>query len=190
MCKNPHTTHDTGALRRTLGQYPTGVAVVTAIGESGNPVGMTINSVSSISLTPPLVGWCIDHAAGSYAAFADAEGFSLSILASGQDDVARRFATRGADKFRGLPSNAGDASDDAPIIPGACAWLHCSVYCRVTLGDHLMLVGHVRRHRASARKPLVFAGGQFQRLTHTPDERASCQCTPDQFHKTIALAKR
>lgn len=137
MCNNPRSTRDTGALRRTLGQYPTGVAVVTAVAAGGQPVGMTINSFSSISLAPPLVGWFIDQRSGSYAAFAGAEAFSLSILASGQADVARRFASRGVDKFRGLPQLVTDASSDVPIIAGACAWLHCRVYCRVTLGDHL-----------------------------------------------------
>ena len=190
MCKNPRSTHDTGALRRTLGQYPTGVAVVTALADGERPVGMTINSFSSISLTPPLIGWCIDQRAGSYPAFAGAEAFSISILASGQVDVARRFATRGTDKFKGLPRVLTDAPNKAPIVAGACAWLHCSVYCRIVLGDHLQLVGEVQRHRTSDRAPLVFAAGDFQQLTRQLDERGGPHHDTDAWQATSASISR
>lgn len=165
MCKNSFKSSDKRALRRSLGQYPTGVAVVTTVDEAGRCSGMTINSFSSISMNPPLVAWCVDRSAGSYRAFERCGSYTISVLAENQADIARRFATAGADKFADIATT--DTCPDEPgalQIPGACAWLHCTVYRRLVVGDHLMLIGEVQAFNAADRRPLVFARGDFSAI--------------------------
>lgn len=165
MCKHSSPTVATRELRQTLGQYPTGVAIVTCYAEATQPVGLTINSFSSILLAPPLVAWCIDRSARSYTAFASAGGFTVSVLTREQEALANRFARRGNDKFRGIDCDPIH-SPLGPVIPRAAAWLHCRVYQRITLGDHTMLVGEVLQHRRNPQPPLVFAAGMYQQLSN------------------------
>ncbi len=157
MCRIREKTFNISDLRSTLGVFPTGVAVVTAAPAGQRPVGMTINSFQSISLQPPLVGWCIDGGAASFQAFARSSHFSISVLAASQAPIARRFATRGADKFAGVPL---DGSRE-PLIPDAAAWLRCVLYRQIPLGDHLMLVGQVEELGSVGGDTLVFAAGRF-----------------------------
>ena len=151
---------DIRELRSALGQFPTGVAVVTAIDDNSQPVGMTINSFASISLAPALVSWSIDHQAVSHDTFAKAKNFTITVLAEHQADLAMRFATRGADKFQYFETD----DKEAPILPGGCAWLKCENYRSILLGDHTMLVGKVIEFGRYPVAPLVFRGGQFQQL--------------------------
>jgi flavin reductase (DIM6/NTAB) family NADH-FMN oxidoreductase RutF len=148
------------SLRAALGQFATGVAIVTTLDQDQQPVGMTINSFSSVSLTPALVSWCIDRRAASYATFAQARRFALTVLAADQADLALRFATRGADKFRGIEIH----DRQAPVIANACAWFRCESYRSIALGDHRMLVGRITEFGNNDLQPLVFRGGQFQQL--------------------------
>ncbi len=156
---------DSRTLRNALGCYPTGVAVVTTRGRSGDAVGMTINSFCSISLNPPLLGWCLDLRSGSYTDFRCARGFTVSVLNEQQVDLARRFATRGADKFAGM--NLEALNQDGIEIPGACAAFRCRLQRVIPLGDHVMLVGQVMTFGSADRAPLTFAHGDFHRLQTT-----------------------
>lgn len=166
MCKLRKKNIDITKLRKTLGYYPTGVSIVTAPGVNGQPIGMTINSLISISLEPPLVGWCVDRRAASFADFSQCQNFSISILSEDQSELARLFATRGADKFAGLCAGRFDAGETQAgvLIPGACAWIRCSVYRFVPLGDHLMLVGEITHFQHADEVPLVFSKGIFRNL--------------------------
>jgi flavin reductase (DIM6/NTAB) family NADH-FMN oxidoreductase RutF len=159
MCRIYQPSQETRALRSALGQFATGVAVVTTSGGDNTPVGMTINSFNSVSMTPPLVAWCIDRRAASYPVFARTSQFCISVLNDNQTELARRFASRGANKFRDIACD-----DAAPVIEDACAFFRCDTYQRVLLGDHLMLIGRVIAFGKQARSPLLFAGGQFHTL--------------------------
>ncbi len=152
-------------LRDALGQFPTGVAIVTTLDDKLQPVGMTINSFSSISLAPALVSWCIDRRAVSYETFTKARSFSITVLADHQGDLAMRFATRGADKFRDIAID----DNEAPIVPDGCAWFKCDIYRSILLGDHTMLVGKIIEYARYPIPPLVFRGGQFQQLARSAD---------------------
>lgn len=151
--------------RSALGQFPTGVAIVTALADNLQPVGMTINSLSSISMTPALISWSIDHGSASYEIFSKARNFAITVLAEDQVDLALRFATRGANKFRDIDID----SNDAPVIPNGCAWFKCETYRSILLGDHTMLVGEVVEYDKNPLQPLVFKGGQFQHSTQSTD---------------------
>lgn len=156
MCHLIKKNIDITDFRKTMGNWTTGVAIVTTRDTNNKPVGMTINSLVSISLDPPLVGWCIDRGAASFDIFARCRTFALSVLSGDQPDLAQRFATRGADKFEGIEDADGDV-----LIPGACAWISCQLYRLVPLGDHLMLVGEVMEFAKDDRLPLVFSRGAF-----------------------------
>ena len=153
----------TDKLRGTLGQFPTGVAIVTALTDNFEPVGMTINSFNSVSLTPPLISWCIDNRSVSFKVFVKAESFTVTVLAENQADLGMRFATRGANKFPDTEFNY----NDAPVIPNSCAWFKCKAYRSILLGDHTMLVGRVVEFARFPRQPLVFKGGRFQQPMQT-----------------------
>jgi len=143
-------------LRSAFGQFPTGVAIVTIATPEGGSTGITINSFSSVSLSPALVSWCIDVNSGSYFSFALAPRFTITVLAEDQQEIARRYATRGIDK------SAGESIDDMPpAIPDGCAEYHCDTYRTTPMGDHLMIVGKVRKVGTSDRKPLLFMNGRF-----------------------------
>jgi unspecific monooxygenase len=155
-------------LRAALGRFATGVAIVTALTDDRPPVGMTINSFASVSLSPPLVSWCLDRSASSHDAFAGARQFAVTVLAEEQSGLAMRFARRGADKFRDIEVRR----DSPPVIPGGCAWFVCDSHCTIPLGDHLMLIGRVVEFGARPGRPLVFADGRFQDMSR-PSERAA-----------------
>jgi flavin reductase (DIM6/NTAB) family NADH-FMN oxidoreductase RutF len=139
------------------------VAIVTAVDPELHPLGMTINSFSSISLEPALVAWCIDRASASYSAFSMVRQFRITVLSDDQQQLALRFATRGADKFRDIGWDA-----QGPIIEGGCARFECTVYRQLLLGDHLMIVGAIDRFDQSEANPLLFFDGQLAPKTADP----------------------
>ncbi len=158
MSATSRNNDQTRRLRNALGRFPTGVAIVTAMSDDNRPVGMTINSLTSISLAPALLAWSIDRGAASYDIFVNADRFAVTVLSDRQAELAMRFATRGADKFQGLEFDRSGA----PVIPNACASFHCDSWRSIPLGDHTMLVGKIIDYDHSALPPLVFLGGQFQ----------------------------
>src|SRR5699024_1150388 len=99
--KNKLDPSDILALRRALGSFLTGVTVVTASDKLGRFRGITVNSFSSVSLTPPLVSFCVDNKAASAEVFALGTSYVINILNAEQQELALRFAQKGADKFEG-----------------------------------------------------------------------------------------
>lgn len=154
---------DRQALRRALGAFATGVTIVTArSAESGEPVGFTANSFTSVSLDPPLVLVCLAHTSRGYAVFCEAEGFAVNVLAAHQEAIARRFATPGADKFAETPWHPGRTG--APVLEDCLASFDCAMHQRLTAGDHDILMGRVTDFARREGEALLFHGGAFQRL--------------------------
>ncbi|MEH6549574.1 MAG: flavin reductase family protein [Pseudomonadales bacterium] len=160
MCRLIQPNKETQDYRSALGQFTTGVAIVTSCDPQGSPVGMTINSFNSVSLSPRLVSWSIDMSAGSYYVFRHCKQFAISILTEDQQEVAKRFSRKGADKFESIDH----ISHQPTIIPSASAWFICENNQQFLLGDHLMLIGQVLEFGHKAKKPLLFSQGQFHRL--------------------------
>ena len=152
-------------LRNALGRFPTGVAIASTLSDGEQPVGITINSLTSISLEPALIAWSIDNRSASYDSFTKAKEFAVTVLAESQANLAMRFATPVVDKFKDLEIDRSSA----PVIPGGCAWFKCRTYRTILLGDHTMLVGEIIDFDAGSLSPLVFAGGQFQHLEQNLD---------------------
>jgi 3-hydroxy-9,10-secoandrosta-1,3,5(10)-triene-9,17-dione monooxygenase reductase component len=146
-------------LRDALGMFATGVTIVTARPDSTGPVGMTVNSFTSLSLDPPLVLWGISKLARSFEYFATAAHWAVHVLAVEQEPLARRFAAPGADKFAGLP--LGKGLGGVPLLDGCCARFECRAAAVHDAGDHLILVGAVKRFSRADGAALVFRSGKF-----------------------------
>ncbi len=146
-------------LRDALGQFVTGVTVVTTLADDGAPVGITINSFTSVSLDPPMVLFCLDARSRYLDAFREAGCFAVHVLAADQRDWSVRFAGSG-DRWDGVGSIAWDTG--APIIEGCLGVFECSLSAIHDGGDHKILVGQViRLSGGDDRRPLAFHLGRY-----------------------------
>ncbi len=165
---------DIKGLREALGCFPTGIAVMTAApaadaANSKNPneashIGITVNSFTSVSLEPPLVLWCIDRRSRRYPHFAQAPGFTVSILASGHQAVSSRLAGAGEHSLDGIaliPTELGP-----PALADSLAIFECARESVQDAGDHAILIGRVLRfaRHDGAGAPLVYFRGRYGAL--------------------------
>lgn len=153
---------DKTELRRVMGHFPTGVTVVTTISKAGKLYGLTANSFTSVSLVPPLVLVCVDKKAESYPCFEESKCFTVNFLADDQEDLSRRFATTGGDKFEGVGYRMG--ANQAPILNGVLAYLECKVVAAYEGGDHTIYVGEIEQAETREAKPLLFYRGGYRNL--------------------------
>ncbi|MBD1558143.1 flavin reductase family protein [Vibrio sp. S9_S30] len=152
-------------LRNALGKYPTGVAIVATRTVTGVPIGLTINSFASLSLTPPLVLWSLGTQSPNLANFSDCTHFSINVLSGDQEDLAMRFASSKIEnKFDGVEYHLN--SHGVPMIEGAIATLVCKNVEQNAAGDHLLLIGNVLSIDSTERSPLVFHQGKFTSLVN------------------------
>lgn len=152
---------DPSRFRQVLGQYPTGVVVVTAVDATGTAIGMTVGSFTSVSLDPPLVAFLPDKGSSSWRALRESgERFCVNVLDAAQEDVCRAVAMRKTDKFADIswrPSPGGN-----PIIDGAVAWIDCVTEQVHDAGDHQIVVGRVRAlDLGEGDSPLLFFRGGY-----------------------------
>ena len=141
------------AFRDALGQFATGVTVVTTVKADGAPVGITVNSFTSLSLTPPLVLWNLSRNSANWEAFQDAEHFAINVLAADQEPLALAFAIPGGDPFAGLQVEKGEGG--VPLLPGTLAQFECELRHRYPGGDHEMLIGEVVDYCEFEGEPLM-----------------------------------
>ncbi len=154
---------DSKELRRVMGHFATGVTIVTTRDASGTPFGLTANAFASLSLDPPLALVCVDKAASCYACFAGSGHFAVNVLAEHQEEVSRRFATKGVSKFDGLGWHV--SARGLALIDGAIGHIECKIVYTYDGGDHTIYVGEVL-HAAAADegKPLLFFKGKYHKL--------------------------
>lgn len=143
--------------RSALGAFATGVALVTAEGPNG-PVGIIINSFTSVSLDPRLILWCLGDKSDRYAEFAAAERWAVNILAADQKDISSRFARTGA---KDAADTAFDRLEGVPALPGAAARFSCRTHERFKLGDHLVIVGEVVAYDGHDGAALTYHRGRY-----------------------------
>ena len=153
--------------RQLLGCFPTGVAIITTCTAAGEPVGLTCNSFSSVSLEPPLVLFSLRKASRLVDVFATAPGFAINILSQSQDALSGRFASsKIADKFEGVAWHAGVSG--WPVIDQCLASFECSRHALHDGGDHIILVGRVMKAMFEPRRdPLLYFRGKYRRLHFT-----------------------
>ena len=152
--------------RAALGSFATGVTVVTAPRRSGGYVGLTCNSFSSVSLTPPLILWSLSRQSASFTAFVEASHFAVSVLSADQVDLSRKFSKAADDKFCGVSFSLG--AGDAPLLDGAVAHFECRNERHHDGGDHVIFIGRVLRCSRFPRSPLIFCQGQYGALHTLP----------------------
>lgn len=146
--------------KRALGQFASGVTVVTTRDAGGTPLGLTVSAFCSVSLDPPLVLVSVDLRSETVRGFDESGLFAVSVLAEGQEAVSHRFAFA-AEKFGdGLEHGA----HGLPLVRGALAHLECRVAARHEAGDHLLYVGEVLRLQAHPGRPLLYHAGRYGRL--------------------------
>ena len=150
---------DTRALRAVLGAFPTGVAIITVLAEGAQPVGVTVNSLSSVSLDPPLLLWSLLSTSPSMSAFRGASHYCVNILAADQAHVATRFASKIPDKFDGIQWRPGPFG--TPVLSGCSATLLCETAFQNYGGDHTIFIGRIMAFEQAERQSLLFVRGQF-----------------------------
>ena len=168
---------DARDLRTALGQYATGVTVVTTEDPDGRRWGMTANSFTSVSLNPPLVLWAAARSSPSLPAFRDAGHFAVNVLASDQHHLSRRFSTSGPEKFDEVTlvpaAQVGNATSDdvahPPLLEGTVAHFVCRTTQQIDAGDHVLFLGEIESYDAPGGEPLVFHSGFYRLATKHPD---------------------
>lgn len=147
------------SLRQAFGGFATGVAIVTCLDEQQQPVGLTINSFSSVSLAPALVLWSLVNHSPSRQVFESAEYFAINILGADQQEVGLNFAKPIADKFQYGMWNIEHSK--APVLEGCVVQFVCKNEKQIEAGDHQIFLGKIEQCRHSNQRPLLFCKGQF-----------------------------
>lgn len=153
------TDVDPARFRQLLGRFATGVAVVTADDSEGNPAGMTANSLVSVSLNPPLISLCIDHAADMRRTLGQATRFTVNILAANQEAISRRFAEQGTRRFEGIGFSRSDRG--GIVLDGVLAHIECERMSEFPAGDHSIYLGRVVGGGTSDGEPLLYYRGGY-----------------------------
>lgn len=151
---------DARAFRQVMGTFPTGVTVVTVTDAVGTPLGLTVNSFTSVSLEPPLVLVCIARSSATHDRLLEAGRFAVNVLSAGQAEMAVRFAAEPSEgRFQGLGWESGPGG--VPLLDGATAWLSCTLEAVHPGGDHSIFVGRVDAAEATEGGALAFHRGSF-----------------------------
>jgi flavin reductase (DIM6/NTAB) family NADH-FMN oxidoreductase RutF len=159
-------------MRGAMGQFATGVTVITTSDGSGRPFGTTANAVSSVSLRPPLVLACLRNESETLSALLDRRQFAINVLHSSQAELSDRFARRtAADTW---DSVAHRTVAEIPLLEGALATLRCELHDVADGGDHTVVIGHVIELDQSPgnRDPLLFYSGAYRRIGGPPAARS------------------
>jgi flavin reductase (DIM6/NTAB) family NADH-FMN oxidoreductase RutF/pimeloyl-ACP methyl ester carboxylesterase len=154
---------DPRVLRDALGCFGTGIVIAATLDSDGNPVGLTANSFSSVSLEPPLVLFCLARTSGSLPHFDQAKSYSVNVLHIGQQPTSVRFSRRSDERFEATAWESWETG--APIISGSLASIECVPHARYEAGDHIIFIGEVRQARFEPqRDPLLYFRGKYRRL--------------------------
>jgi len=172
----PASAVGVSAFREAMGEFPTGVTIVTVAAGHGSLHGTTVNSFSSVSLDPMLVLVCLNENSYGLDLIERAGAFAVNVLSAGQQDVSRRFADRnrpaGPAMFDGVPFEPGVTG--SPVLADATASFDCRLWRSHRAGDHLIVLGEVVAlvHRPQL-EPLIFHAGTYKALEHGPTPRVA-----------------
>lgn len=146
-------------LRAAFGRFPTGVTIICCLDAMGHRVGLTANSLTSLSLNPALLAWSLRKVSPSVDAFRQARHFSVNVLADSQSDLSRRFATPLPAKFEGGEWHEG--CGQVPLLRGAAASFECEQFAVHETGDHWLFIGRILRATDQGLAPLLFNAGRY-----------------------------
>ena len=147
------------ALRDAMGSFLTGVTIVTARNEQGEPYGLTVNSFNSVSLNPPLVLWSLDLRNDKLDLFGNAGGFTVNVMRADQEDLIWLFARAETERFADTNWHWGVSGQ--PVLQNTLLSLECREWAEYPGGDHTIFVGEVVNIDASEGAPAAFFKGQL-----------------------------
>lgn len=160
MSISVHLATDPATFRHVLGHYPTGVCLITAMGDDGRPIGLIVGSFASASLDPPLVAFFPDRRSPSWQKIAAAGRFCVNVLAEHQEDMCRQFTAKVENRFEGAAYRLSEAG--LPILEDVVAWIECDLHSVLDAGDHFVALGHVRTLEVERpHRPLLFFKGGY-----------------------------
>lgn len=153
---------DPSEFRQLLGRFATGVTVLTVATQQGKPMGMTANSLSSVSLAPPLISVCVDREAELHEVIVGAREFVVNVLGSPQEALARRFSDKHEDRFDGIGYHL--SPEGLILLDGALAHVICERYADHPGGDHTIVIGRVVGGATNDGRPLLYYRGGYAAL--------------------------
>lgn len=148
------------AYRRAMSAFATGVTVVTALGPE-RVSGITVNSLTSVSLKPRLLLWCLGEESARYEVFAAADVWGVTVLGADEEALAMRFARA---ETEGVAEHEAETFGGAPVLKAGIGWLACRTHERRKAGDHLLVIGEVLDFRVRTGAALTFYRGLYGRL--------------------------
>jgi flavin-dependent trigonelline monooxygenase, reductase component len=152
------------SLRTVMSRFPTGVTIVATTEADGTPIGLTVNSFTSVSLEPPLVLVCINRSANTHDRLIEAASFTVSILSAGQADLAARFAKRPSEgRFEGVEWSM--APSGHPVLAESAAWLDCAIHQVIGAGSHSVVLAEAVAVGLGHDAPLLFHRGSLGPLS-------------------------
>jgi len=164
--EEPQRAVEPRVLREVLGNFPSGVTVVTAVTQDG-PIGFTCQSFSSLSLDPPLVAFAPGRSSRTWPRLREIGSFCVNVLAEDQEDVSQNFARSGVDKFVGVPW--APSAHGSPVLADVVAWIDGQLWAEYDGGDHTIVVARVLDLGSRPdRRPLLYHRGAYGVLG--PDE--------------------
>ncbi len=154
---------DCEQFKQAMSNLPTGVTIVTSY-HNNMKFGFTASSVTSVSLSPPLILFCIGKQSFSFDAFINSKYFAVSILSEDQAKLSIHFAKSDYDKFTGVSYNLGQYSN-CPLIEGAVCYIECNNYNQYEAGDHFIVIGEVINTVVKDNlNPLIHCLRQYRKL--------------------------
>ena len=146
-------------LKNAFGRFATGITIASCRAPSGEPIAITVNSFTSVSLEPPLVLWCLEKKARTYESFMQADSYGISILRADQRDLSDRFA--GYPVPGSQAPEMADGPTGAPLLEACLARFDCRIVDRHDAGDHVILVAEVVDFHYTDGAPLVYFASQY-----------------------------
>ncbi|GGK59825.1 3-hydroxy-9,10-secoandrosta-1,3,5(10)-triene-9,17-dione monooxygenase reductase subunit [Nocardia camponoti] len=172
--------------RNVLGQFCTGITVITTVDPAGEPIGFACQSFAALSLDPPLVLFCPTKGSRSWAAIEAAGRFCVNVLAEEQQSTCATFGSRAEDKFAGLAWHSSPGG--VPVLEGSLATIECTVDSVVDGGDHYIVIGRVQAmSEAGDGRPLLFYRGQYTGVAPDKSTPAPWRSDLDSFLTNTTL---
>lgn len=147
-------TDQVSIYKQIMGSYPTGVTIVTALNQKGEPMGMTVNSFASVSLSPLMVLWCIDRRVSMFEDFQKTDKFAVHVLSAEQGDACWAFAGKEPDRFSKVNWNLSE--NELPIISDSLGVMECKKVNQIDAGDHVIYIGEVVALEAKEKEPMLY----------------------------------
>ncbi|MEB2299272.1 flavin reductase family protein [Lysinibacillus xylanilyticus] len=147
-------TDKVGAFKQALGNYPTGVTVVTACNDANEPFGLTVNSFASVSIDPLLILWSLDKKSQLHPYFTVAQKFAVNILAYNQEHLCTLFSSKIPDRF--AHAKWSTSALGLPVLHETAAILQCKTFQQIDAGDHTIFIGQVLEIDNAQKEPLLY----------------------------------